>query len=77
MEVQAFPNPCSDQLTLNLPAGNYAVSFRAVDGRLIRSMQQNGGQQAFWVNGLPAGLFLIDVLDQNTGQHKVIKVFKH
>ncbi len=77
MEVQAFPNPCSDQLTLNLPAGNYAVSFRAVDGRLIRSMQQNGGQQVFWVNGLPAGLFLIDVLDQNTGQHKVIKVFKH
>jgi hypothetical protein len=78
--VQVFPNPATDQFTVQLPALEQAtLSLLAADGRLLWQQHVAAAPaQPVAVPGiptLPAGLYLLRV--EVDGQALVHRVVKH
>jgi hypothetical protein len=69
-----FPNPAQDQLYLDhLPAAA-SVSLLTPQGQLIRSYDQVANRQALSLQGLPAGMYLLQVeADGQTWREKLLK----
>lgn len=60
--VNAFPNPAQDRLFLShVPAGS-RVQFFSPDGRLVVEQELQGTPAAVALDGLPQGLYLVQVL---------------
>jgi len=80
LPVQVFPNPATDQLTVQLPAlGQATLSLLAADGRLLwqQHVAATSAQQQVAVPGLaalPAGLYLLRAeVDGRALVHRVVK----
>ncbi len=69
-ELWLSPNPCLGKSTLHstLPFGNHAsIDFLKADGTLVRtfSIDEGGSEFEINLNGLPSGLYIGHVLDDN------------
>ncbi len=76
MEVNVYPNPVVDKLTVRLAqaTGNAVVSMVDVNGRLVRRMVTIAGVVEMDMNDLPAGYYQLTV--QHDGDWCVRKVVK-
>jgi hypothetical protein len=77
--VQVFPNPTTDELTVQLPAlGQATLSLLAADGHLLwqQHVAEAPAQQVAvpGIADLPAGLYLLRAeVDGHAGLHRVVK----
>ena len=66
--IGLYPNPAAGQVTLDLSAtelpanGAYRVALRTLAGQTVRAWTQSGTQAQFSVAGLPASVYLVEVL---------------
>lgn len=63
--IKLFPNPASDWLNFQLPAGNKGISLEifSVSGKLMLKTELNAPLEAIQVSHLPAGLYLVKFTD--------------
>lgn len=62
--IQLFPNPTTDQVTLDLsslPAGTYSAQIFDVTGRLVQQYSLQTGQTVLDASSLPAGSYFVQV----------------
>jgi len=60
--VKAFPNPATDQLFLTHVPANSRVQLFSPEGRLVVEQELQGTPAAVALDGLPQGLYLVQVL---------------
>ncbi len=64
--VSVYPNPASENIQVNLPAGAaQLVTIEDVSGRIVYSQMHNAGASNISVAELPAGVYILRALDQN------------
>lgn len=65
-EIDIFPNPCNDKLTLRLNNETISnIKIYNVDGRLIKQMNKCG-LTSIDISDLKSGIYIISILDNNT-----------
>ena len=76
--IAVYPNPASDQLTVNLNQSadaNFEVTVTDLKGRQVRSRQVNGAETLQMpVSSLKPGAYVVTVLDEDGGLMKYKKV---
>lgn len=76
--IAVYPNPATDQLTVNLTQSadaNYEVSVTDMKGRQVRSLQVNGAETLqLPVGSLKPGAYVVTVLDEDGGLLKYKKI---
>lgn len=60
LDVDLYPNPVHNVLTLRNITGKHLVSIYALDGRLMKSFEVTGNQ-SYDVSDLPVGLYLVNI----------------
>ena len=76
-DVQAFPNPVSQELTVKVTGvqgADAAVQVTDVTGKVIRTVKMNGSVEQIDMSGLANGIYLIRYSDASHAQ--IIKVNK-
>jgi hypothetical protein len=76
-ELSVYPNPVSEELTVNLPSPSGAVELKVIDamGRTIINIQSTGVEHKISTGELDAGAYLLVIQDQKQKHvKKVIKV---
>lgn len=75
LQVQLYPNPVSRMLWLQLPVNlrQFTVQLRDARGRLVLEARHTASLD---LGGQPAGLYLIQVTDQQSGRQYYGKVLK-
>ena len=75
-QYQVFPNPARDQVFFSptLPV-DYQVQIRDLKGR-IRKRAQSMTNPRLQIEDLPAGYYLLEILDQHKGRRQTIKLIK-
>ena len=70
--LTVFPNPTKGQITLSGIANGtlWNAELRSMDGRLIRRFNGNG-QKSLDLTGVVEGLYLLNVMDDNTSSRSV------
>mgnify|MGYP001796530102 CR=1 FL=1 len=60
-ELNAYPNPAIDQVTISLPIidENYNLQLLDLNGSVLRQQSISGGNQQFDLQGLPSGTYLL------------------
>jgi hypothetical protein len=75
--VEAYPNPVSEQLTVQVYGGsdqNATVSITDVTGKVMKVVSVVNGKAEVNMNGLASGVYLVKYTDNNHSQ--TIKVNK-
>ena len=76
--IAVYPNPASDQLTVNLNQSadaNYEVRVTDLKGRQVRSLEVNGAETLqLPVGSLKPGAYVLTVLDEDGGLLKYQKI---
>lgn len=66
--ITVYPNPADQQLYISqMSTGFYQVRIYSVDGKLVRGLEvdgQNGAPVPVNVNGLPAGVYSLELLNE-------------
>jgi beta-glucanase (GH16 family) len=68
-----YPNPFTDQITLNQAINAYKIY--AIDGRLIQAENNIQTQQINGLSTLPHGLYLLETIS-STGKRRIVKIIK-
>jgi hypothetical protein len=66
-QILAFPNPCTDQLTIKMLQPDKAferVNIFSFDGRLLRKIASNSNQTTIDVHDLENGYYLFQTIDK-------------
>ncbi|WP_299048901.1 choice-of-anchor V domain-containing protein [uncultured Polaribacter sp.] len=76
LDFDLFPNPASDQLTIQLPSGSEQATVQFFDylGRLALTQEISFGNEEINVSNLNSGVYLLRVLsDDKIGSQKFVK----
>lgn len=76
-DIKAWPLPARDLVTIELPDnGSYEFTLFDMYGKAVRRGKKNGTRYAMYVQGLPKGLYVLDILDTKQGLrgHKKIMI---
>ncbi|HTN46319.1 MAG TPA: GEVED domain-containing protein [Flavipsychrobacter sp.] len=76
-DVQAFPNPVADQLTVKVngvQGANASVTITDIAGKLIKTVQMNSDAEVIYTGGFANGIYLIKYSDNENS--KTIRVTK-
>jgi hypothetical protein len=76
--VSVYPNPATDNITINLPEynkSNYSTTITTITGNTILSQPVNAATTAVSIADYPAGIYYISI-SNNNGQTWVGKVVK-
>ncbi len=73
--VSIYPNPMETTLNVKVPQGNYELSIVTIEGKILKEIQISGEQK---IDGsfLPAGNYLIEIKDVETGRKSILKGVK-
>ncbi|MBT9392967.1 CotH kinase family protein [Hymenobacter sp. NST-14] len=66
--LQLYPNPATNYLTVEIPAGPYALSIRDLSGRMVLQTVVRGPQSQVAVGHLTRGVYVATVQGQATVQ---------
>lgn len=77
-DILVFPNPFSQNLSIQLPEGNFRIELRDIQGRLLFNMQENGSKTMFIneLNSLKKGIYLLNFRNQQ-GLSQTVKIQKN
>lgn len=77
--VNVYPNPTDGVITLNIPSGSgtYRVNILDYSGKLLYNLVLNASEQQISLHDLPTGVYLLNVVDQQTGAEYSEKVVKN
>lgn len=77
-DILVFPNPFRQNLSVQLPEGNFRIELRDIQCRLIFNWQENGSQTLFpdEFNSLKNGVYLLTFRNQQ-GLSKTVKIQKN
>jgi hypothetical protein len=76
LDFEMFPNPASEEITIQLPVGSNDASIKLYDyiGRLALSKKITLSENTIRVQGLSSGMYILKVLsDDKIGAKKFIK----
>lgn len=74
-ELMLYPNPATEYAQLNLDGfkGTSSISMMDINGKIVRAFHCTGNQTQIARNGLPAGIYFIQVRSENkTGTAKIV-----
>jgi hypothetical protein len=62
-----YPNPASENITVELPisTGKSSLRLYEITGRLIQEKQLQVGTNSFSITELPTGVYLAEVVNEN------------
>ena len=73
MEIKAYPNPATDELTINMPAAKKpSVKIFSVDGKQMPCNSNGSSSMTVNVSSYPAGIYYF-VAEE--GKHRAVKKF--
>lgn len=70
--INIFPNPVAHTLTIDNTKGEYTATIQDMTGRVVATRKIAFGQTEWTVNELPAGMYLLEVKDE---QHSYYQKF--
>lgn len=73
--VKVFPNPILTDLQIELPEGNYTLNVLTLEGKVIIQKEINGNSTIDFTN-VSNGTYLVEMIDQQSGNKKTIKGVK-
>jgi len=75
-EVQVYPNPVNDELTVYLPAASEAVNFTFMDmmGRSVKNLTGHGPEHHISLRDFETGPYLLSI--ETKGKKQVRKIIK-
>ncbi len=76
-DLLVYPNPVRDQLSIQLDQtqASYQISLWSSDGREARNLRKlQGGIVSMDVRGLSQGIYLLKVIEMNTGAQQQVRV---
>lgn len=69
-QVEVYPNPFNDQLTINVGVNNWYYSMIDITGKVIFSNNSNQSQQKINLSSLDNGIYFVKI---SIGEHTIIK----
>ena len=78
MPITVYPNPATDQITLDLPAVSKKYEVRLIDtaGRIIFRERRGEEKPMLDISNLPGGLYFVQVVREQGGVLAVGKLVK-
>ncbi len=77
MPVQYYPNPSSDQFSLDLPFAADKVTLYDAEGKAVRNLSQlSAGIHQVLVNDLPPGFYTLRIWKDNQVQSGKVLVLR-
>ena len=72
--IQLFPNPTTNYLTLKIEEAYKSASYQLIDlqGKVIKSNKVDGDETTIKMEGLPTSIYFLSISDNN----QLIKTFK-
>jgi hypothetical protein len=77
-DIHVFPNPFRQNISINLPDGDFRIELRDMQGRLLFTRQENGIQTLFLdeMNTFKNGVYLLTFRNEQ-GISKTVKIQKN
>lgn len=75
--ISIFPNPAADHLFAIGPLSEYSVSIFSADGSFHHDYQLSGQQQRIDLSAFSPGVYLIRIIDKNSGSLRIKKIVKY
>ncbi len=75
-EVSMFPNPTNGPLTIQLSGGNYQIELYSINGSHVSTIQTLQTTNVD-LSDLQSGVYLVRVLDNNTGEASTKRILKN
>lgn len=64
-DMTVLPNPASDRFLLQTPLASYDYQLTDLNGQVVRMVSEQAGNTEVSVAGLPAGVYLLRVIDRS------------
>ena len=74
--VRVFPNPVQSQLTVKGDLGRYQLEMFDALGRIHRTINTSAPSYTMDISLLPAGLYILEVIDKSNSRVQVQKIVK-
>jgi len=67
-QFRVFPNPVTDQLTINTILENYSIEMYTIQGQLVDRKRNNSGRQSIDYGNLSSGIYLLRLTSSEATQ---------
>ncbi len=75
LDVTIFPNPTTGNFTIIGNLSNYKVNIYDVNGRLVRTLKEQGNSSKIELNDVGAGLYFAHIHDMDKPHSTIKKIF--
>ncbi len=72
-EVQIYPNPASDNITIHMAEANISIEITDVLGRVMQMQKHTGDKTIVNISSLPSGVYFIKLVEPHFS-YKIIKL---
>ncbi len=78
LELSVFPNPTTDFVNISLTGVNsgYSVNLYSITGQVVKRETYTGQENRLQVSDLTNGIYLLEVIDENTNTRTVRRIIK-
>lgn len=72
--IDLFPNPANNSITVSLPDNNYKIKIISADGRMVYQCNTKESTTEINISNLPVGLYFVMANNTNNGYQMVRKL---